>query len=192
MVDNTDRKEAEEELKRREEKFRYLAVHDNLTGLFNTRYLYQTLVELIDDHRNAGRPVSVIFMDMDRFKNVVDSHGHLSGSQALQEVAATIQSCLSKPDFGVAYGGDEFVVVMPGTDKTGAVDKALEIRQVMKQTEYLTNRGLSVSLTASFGVATFPDDAKDMEGLLALADRMLFDVKGRGKDGVATVQPEAP
>jgi diguanylate cyclase (GGDEF)-like protein/PAS domain S-box-containing protein len=187
VVDNTDRKEAEEELRRREEKFRYLSVHDNLTGLFNTRYLYQTLADLIVDHQAAGLPISVIFMDMDHFKHVVDNHGHLSGSQALQEVAATIQSCLTKPDFGVAYGGDEFVVVMPGTDKAGAMDKAHEIRRVMKQSQYLTDRGLSVSLTASFGVATLPDDAEDMEGLLALADRMLFDVKGRGKDGVATV-----
>ena len=187
VVDTTDRKEAEEELKRREEKFRFLAVHDNLTGLYNTRYLYQTLADQIVEHRAEGKPVSVIFMDMDHFKHVVDSHGHLAGSQALQEVAATIQSCLSKPDFGVAYGGDEFVVVMPGKDKSTAVDKAQEIRGVMRQARYLTNRGLSVGLTASFGVATFPDDAGDMEGLLALADRMLFDVKGRGKDGVATL-----
>ncbi|OQX01117.1 MAG: hypothetical protein BWK80_60655 [Desulfobacteraceae bacterium IS3] len=124
VVDNTARKLAEEELKRSEEKFRYLAVHDNLTELYNTRYLYHALEALFRTSADANSPFSLIFMDIDNFKRVVDTYGHLNGSQAIQEVAATIRETLTEPEYGVAYGGDEFVVVLPGYDKQQAIEKA--------------------------------------------------------------------
>jgi diguanylate cyclase (GGDEF)-like protein len=88
----------------------------------------------------------------------------------------------------VAYGGDEFVVVLQGFDKARALKKAEEIRSRVKQTVYLSNHGHQVSLSASFGIATFPDDARDVTGLLALADRAMFDVKEKGKDAIKMAQ----
>jgi diguanylate cyclase (GGDEF)-like protein len=123
-------------------------------------------------------------MDMDNFKRVVDTYGHLKGSQALQEVAQTIRACLAEPAFGVAYGGDEFVAVLQGFDKARALRKAEEIRTRMKETLYLTSHGHEVKLKASFGIATFPVDAGNVTGLLALADRAMFRVKEEGKDAV--------
>jgi diguanylate cyclase (GGDEF)-like protein len=161
-----------------------LAIHDDLTSLYNTRYLYRVLANLIRMVKGTGDTFSVIFMDIDHFKQVVDSYGHLKGSQAIQEIAGTIRECLIEPAFGVAYGGDEFVLVLPGLDKVMALKKAEEIRARMKQTVYLTNHGHQVNLSASFGVANFPDDAGDVLGLLALADRAMFDVKEKGKDAV--------
>jgi diguanylate cyclase (GGDEF)-like protein len=125
-------------------------------------------------------------MDMDNFKSVVDTHGHLNGSQALREVARTIKSVLKKPSFGIAYGGDEFVLVMPGFDKAKAKAKAEAIRQKMRRTTYLREFGLAVRLQASFGLATFPEDASDRTGLLALADKAMFRVKQTGKGVVGT------
>ncbi|UCF95496.1 MAG: GGDEF domain-containing protein, partial [Desulfobacterales bacterium] len=184
LVDNTARKRAERKLRRSREKFRGLAVRDNLTGLYNTRQLYQALGDLIAASRGNGNPFSLIFMDMDNFKRVVDTYGHLNGSQALKEVAATIRQSLSAPAFAVAYGGDEFVVVLPGFDKHRAKQKADEIRSRMQATAYLSERGYAVCLRASFGVATYPDDAADRSGLLALADQAMFHVKQSGKDAV--------
>ena len=184
MVDNTKKKQLEKKLKRGEEKFRKLAVHDNLTGLYNTRFLYQTLDALIRESKSTGTPFSLIFMDLDNFKHVVDTYGHLNGSHAIREVAQTIKASIAKPCFGVAYGGDEFITVLPGFNKDQAKQKAESIRIGMKQTRYLTAVGLTVSLSASFGLATFPDDTDTPTGLLALADKAMFHIKQGSKDAV--------
>jgi len=169
---------------RRYEHIQDLAIHDDLTGLYNTRHLYNALDALILSSRANEDHFSLVFMDIDNFKRVVDTYGHLKGSQAIQEVAKTIRACLADPAFGVAYGGDEFVAVLPGLDKPMAVQKAHEIRFQMSQTPYLANHGHNLAITASFGVATFPEDATDMRGLLALADNAMFHVKEEGKDAV--------
>ncbi len=161
-----------------------LAIHDDLTGLYNTRYLYRVLSDLAATAEATKDPFSVIFMDIDDFKRVVDAHGHLKGSQALQEVARTLRECLTEPNFAVAYGGDEFVAVLQGFTKGQALHKAEEIRTRMKQTDYLANHGQRVQLRASFGIATYPDDAADVTALLAAADRAMFEIKEKGKDAV--------
>ncbi len=184
LVDNTKRKVLERELRRDRQKFRNLANHDNLTGLFNTRYLYKALDELIEDSRQTNLPFSLVFMDMDNFKHVVDTYGHLNGSQALKEVAHTIKACIRKPCFGVAYGGDEFVVVLPGFSNEQAYKKVEEIRAEMKQSLYLTQKRHNVCLKASFGIATFPTDSSTRNGLLALADKAMFRIKLTGKDSI--------
>ncbi len=184
VIEHTAQKLAEEELRRSREKFRHQAVHDNLTGLYNTRYLYQSLQKLVEVSSARSAPFSLIFMDVDDFKTVVDTYGHLKGSQTLQEMARTIQETLAEPAYGVAYGGDEFVVVLPGYDKPRAIEKAGEIRRRIRETAYLAGHGHNVHIRASFGIAAFPEDAADASGLLALADQAMFDVKDGGKDAV--------
>lgn len=186
LIDNTEKRLAEEKLRMSRKRFRYLANHDNLTKLYNTRYLYKSLDKLIAKGRENGTSFSLVFLDMDNFKRVVDTYGHLNGSQALKEVAKTFKECLKKPAFGVAYGGDEFVLVLPGKGKRGALEQIREIRARMKETTYLEGKGLAVQMSASFGVATYPDDARDREGLLALADEAMFRVKSSGKDAIGT------
>ncbi len=186
LVDNTEKKDAEDKLRLSRERFRYLANHDNLTNLFNTRYLYKALNRLIVESEKSCKPFSLVFLDMDNFKHVVDTYGHLSGSRALKEVARTLGDSLSEPAFGVAYGGDEFVLVLPETDKAGALEQIRTIRARMKERVYLQQSGLEVHLSASFGIAAYPDDATDQEGLLALADEAMFRIKSRGKDAVGT------
>ena len=187
LVDNTKKKALEKELRRDRKKFRNLSIHNNLTGLYNTRYLYQALDKLIEESKLTRSPFSLVFMDMDNFKQVVDTYGHLNGSQALKEVANTIKSCIKRPCYGVAYGGDEFVIVLPGFDKGRATEKVEQIRMQMKQTIYLSKAGLRVNLGASFGIATFPDDTDNLKGLLALADQAMFNIKQTGKGLVGTI-----
>jgi len=164
-----------------------LAVHDNLTGLFNQRYLYNNLKSTIEASATNHTPFSLIFMDIDNFKQVVDTYGHLKGSEALQEVAGTIRKCLVEPAYGVAYGGDEFVVVLPALDRDAALMKAEEIRSQMSRTVYLAAHGHQVPLRASFGLATYPLDAADLAGILALADQAMFDVKRTSKNAIRRI-----
>jgi diguanylate cyclase (GGDEF)-like protein len=184
LVDISKRKQAEEALRASEKNFREQAMRDILTGLYNRRYLYRSLAELIEAGKNTRSQLSLIFLDLDFFKNVVDAHGHLNGSQAIREVAATIQESIIEPAYAVAYAGDEFVVVLPGFDTDQAVAAALKIQSRIKNSVYLHGQGLAVKLQASFGVATFPDHAADLNGLLASADRALFGVKANGKSAV--------
>ncbi len=184
MIDISQRKQAEEALRANEQKFREQAMHDGLTGLYNRRYLYASLEMLIASATSGNSPVSVIFMDIDHFKEVVDTYGHLNGSQVIRELAATIRGALETPAYAVAYAGDEFVVVLPGFTDTQAVQKALDIQHRIKQSTYLRDQGAEVRLQASFGIATFPDHAKDMRGLLGAADHALFAVKTNGRDSV--------
>lgn len=169
---------------RRYQMMESMAEHDSLTGLFNQRYLYTSLRRQLEICRRDGKPLSLVFMDMDDFKHVVDRMGHLNGSRALSEVALRIQTNLRAPAFGVAYGGDEFVLVLPGCDRPQAIALTTRIRRAVKSTPYLVHWGHSVMLTASFGIATFPGDAQDCTGLLAAADQAMFRVKNDGKDGV--------
>jgi two-component system, cell cycle response regulator len=185
-VDTTERKRAVDALRANEERFRELAVRDDLTGLYNTRYLYQALDALITASAAAGAAFSILFLDLDRFKRLVDSRGHLNGSRAIQEVAAAISSCLEPPAWAVAYAGDEFVVVLPGLARAAALEKAREIQTCIRETRYLGATGQTARLTASFGCATYPDDATDLEKLLALGDQALFSVKDDGRDGIAS------
>jgi diguanylate cyclase (GGDEF)-like protein len=190
----TKEMEAEEQLKRTQnalrkskKKFREQSIHDNLTGLYNTRYLYSALSKLITKSASSGLIFSLIFLDIDNFKYVVDTHGHLNASQVLQEIASTIKNTLNDPAYGVAYGGDEFVLVLPKFDKSRAVEMADALRTKIKETAYLQKAGLTVHVGASFGISTYPDDAQTLSELLALADQAMFSVKERGKDSVCSI-----
>ncbi|GAB6907183.1 hypothetical protein JCM12296A_30200 [Desulfosarcina cetonica] len=184
LLDISQRKRAEAALRESERRFREQAFRDGLTGLYNQRYLYGSLATWAERAKANGTPLSLIFMDLDHFKRIVDTHGHLNGSRAIQKVAQTINRCLAEPAYAVAYAGDEFVVVLPGMNAQAALAKAQEIRSTMNTTAYELEKGVVVQLRASFGIATFPEDASDLKRLIAAADQALFAIKGAGKNAI--------
>ncbi len=157
---------------------------DDLTGFYNTRYLTWVLDTLVEQVIKEGSHLSVVFMDMDNFKKVVDTHGHLLGSKVLVEVAQVIGRMLQPNDSLIRYGGDEFVILLPHRDRAAAVAFVQRLRRAVNHSCFLCAEGINLTLTASYGVATLPDDARDKADLLKLADAALFSSKDRGKDTI--------
>lgn len=160
-------------------------IQDDLTTAFNRRHLDAYLEEELERDRRYGRTFSVLFFDLDHLKEVNDRHGHLAGSRVLREVATLIKSKLRKSDRIFRYGGDEFVVTLPETGAEGALRVAHRLRRAVRSHRFLAGEGLTVTLTASFGVSTFPHDGSSQEDLIRAADKAMYRVKARSRDGVA-------
>jgi diguanylate cyclase (GGDEF)-like protein len=157
---------------------------DEVTGYYNTRYLIHELDRLIPQHLSRGEPFSVAFLDLDNFKRVVDTFGHLRGSKVLAQLARAIHGVLGSDDSLVHYGGDEFVILMPHRSQPDALEIIRRLRRTLNATAFLQDEGLEVKVTASYGIATVPEDAQDREKLLLIADRAMFGSKGRGRDRI--------
>ena len=165
-------------------RYRNLSILDDLTGFYNTRYLYQTLQEQLEKPHHL--PLSVVFIDIDNFKKVVDTHGHLNGSSTIAELAEIVIPLLPEGCYGVSYGGDEFVLVLAGHGRATGALLADRIRKAIEDSPFLTFCDLNIHITVSCGIATFPDDASTLEELLANADHALFETKRRGKNSVVS------
>ncbi|OGP15366.1 MAG: hypothetical protein A2054_10540 [Deltaproteobacteria bacterium GWA2_55_10] len=162
-----------------------LTITDDLTKLYNSRFLHSRLEYEVERAKRFRYELSMIFLDLDYFKDVNDRHGHLRGSKLLKEVARLILSLIRNVDMACRYGGDEFIVMMPGTSKKSAVIVAEKIRAAINDAVFLHDEGLNLHLTASFGVASFPMDAADKDELIHKADHAMYDVKNRTRNGVA-------
>ncbi|MBI2455580.1 MAG: GGDEF domain-containing protein, partial [candidate division NC10 bacterium] len=161
-------------------------LQDDLTTAFNRRHLDAYLGEELERSRRYGRTFSMLFFDMDHLKTVNDRYGHLAGSRVLREVAQLIQDKLRKSDRLFRYGGDEFVVTLPETGAGGALRVANRLRRAVRTYRFLATEGWTVSLTASFGVATFPHDGSSQEEMIRVADQAMYRIKTKSRDGVAT------
>lgn len=192
LIDISKRVEMETALRANEQRFREQSLHDNLTGLYNQRYLYHRLPQLLHAASTYRTPVSLVFMDLDNFKKVVDAHGHLNGSRVIQQVAETIKSGLASPCYAVAYAGDEFVVVLPDFDEDQAMHKAGDLQSLINGMVYLRGQGEAVKIQVSCGVAAFPTHADSAESLLMAADTALFQIKGTGKNAIGRFGGMAP
>lgn len=158
-------------------KIEEVSITDDLTGLYNVRYLDQSLDVEIERSRRYGIIFSLIFMDIDNLKKVNERAGHLSGSKVLIETARLLKGNLRKIDVVIKYGGDEFVIVLPQTSRAIGFLIAERLRKLIENNVYLKGEDCPLKITASFGVAAFPDNANDKEDLLRIADKAMY----RGK-----------
>jgi diguanylate cyclase (GGDEF)-like protein len=161
-----------------------LTVTDDLTQLYNSRYLSQVLRREAKRASRSGRPLSLLFIDLDGFKAINDTHGHLFGSRALVEAAAVIRVSARETDIVARFGGDEFSLVLPDTGSEGAAAVGERVRDKVAAHRFLHADGLDIALTVSVGVATLPDVAESAEQLIQAADKAMYWVKDHGKDGI--------
>jgi diguanylate cyclase (GGDEF)-like protein len=160
---------------------------DELTGLYNYRYLEIALEREVRRAERYGLSMAIIFLDVDMLKAVNDRHGHLVGSRVLKEVAAVIKKSVREVDIVIRYGGDEYTILLIETGRLGAAVVAERIRKTIADTALFINENLSVTLTASLGFACYPEDSHSKLELLEMADRAMYHGKGRGKNIVSHI-----
>ena len=163
------------------------AITDGLTGLYNHRYLHDRLNEEIERARGEGTPLTLLFCDLDHFKEYNDLLGHSTGDRALRSVARIIEDCIRRVDLVARYGGEEFCVVLTETDVAAALEVAERIRARVATASLESGHG---GLTISIGAATFPDDANSKEELLDKADWSMYRAKRHGRDRVVAFSLE--
>jgi diguanylate cyclase (GGDEF)-like protein len=161
-----------------------LTVTDDLTQLYNSRYLTQVLRREAKRSSRSGRPLSLLFIDLDGFKGVNDTHGHLAGSAALVEAADVIRISARETDIVARFGGDEFALILPDTHSEGAAMVGERIKEKIAVHPFLKKDRLEIKLTVSVGVATLPDVAATAEQLVQAADEAMYWVKEHGKNNV--------
>lgn len=166
-------------------KIERMSITDEYTGLYNSRYLHQILDRLIEAPKETENTVAVVFMDIDNFKQIVDTYGHLQGTHILKEIGEAVGGCLDPGDILIKYGGDEYVIVMPGRVRKTATEVIQRIIESLRGQTFLKSETSPVSVTASFGMAIFPEDAQNKKDLLLAADQAMFRVKNTTKNGMA-------
>jgi diguanylate cyclase (GGDEF)-like protein len=184
--------ELETSLKNSLAEIRELSVRDRLTGSFNRVYMDHQLSDEITRSRRYHRPLSVLMCDLDHFKNINDTYGHLAGDEVLKICVERMTSSLRHGvDWLARYGGEEFVIVLPETDRAGALLVAERVRERIAA-EAVNYAGCEIAVTASFGAATLPPDERGaiqyMEQVLKLADTCLYQAKHAGRNRVVSAE----
>lgn len=176
--DITDRKKADEELIRLNRELMVSATTDRVTGLFNRQYFDEIIQREIAKSARYGTPLSMIMIDLDNFKQLNDTRGHLAGDRALSEIARTIRENIRSSDIAARWGGDEFILASP-TDSSQALALALKLQELLAGLDH----GGYGPVTGSIGVSSFRD-GDDENSLTKRADRAMYEVKRRGGNGV--------
>jgi len=177
------------ELLRTQEQMREYAERDGLTGLWNHRIIMQRLRQEVDRSRREGVPLSVIMVDLDEFKNVNDTYGHQAGDRVLNEIGAILQSSVRSYDWVGRYGGEEFLLILPGSSFTNARIRAEHFRMAV-QTARIQHGETAIHVTASFGVASgFPTGSEEM---IYAADTALYRAKDNKRNCVMATEIEPP
>ena len=162
-----------------------LTITDDCTSLYNARHMAVILDTEIYRSQRYNYEFSLVFIDLDRFKQVNDTHGHLIGSRLLAEIGSSLKTHCRLIDFAFRYGGDEFVLLLPQTSKENAMNVARRLHRLIRRTKWLASEGMNITVTPSLGVAAYPVDSRTKEGLLHLADEAMYLVKNTSRDAVA-------
>lgn len=165
-----------------QESLRDQAVRDALTGLYNRRYLDETLGRELSRVERSGEPLAIVLLDLDNLKELNDRLGHAAGDVVLRDLGALLRAKTRKADIACRYGGDEFLVAMPGTDAMAALERAEDLHRSFAALFVPDRDGRHCTLSA--GVAEFPLHAANLESLLACADLALYAAKGAGRNRV--------
>jgi diguanylate cyclase (GGDEF)-like protein len=170
------------------ERIQELTITDDCTGLYNARHLYKVLESEVYRAQRFGQEFTVVFLDLDHFKKVNDTHGHLVGSKLLSDIGFRIKAALRLIDYAFRYGGDEFVVLLPQTSKENGITVAKRLQDSIRTEPFVMEGNISLNIKSSLGVASFPEDAKSAHEIIRQADEMMYMVKGATRDCIAVAQ----
>lgn len=183
IMDITERTRVERAVQVLQEELREQSTHDALTGLFNRHFLDESFERELHLSERTGHPVGVIMVDLDHFKAVNDRHGHLAGDEVLRVFGNLMKHNSRASDIVCRYGGEEFLLVLPGMTEGGAVERAEQLCRAMASTP-VSHDGSQITVTASFGVAAFPVHGRTTDELIAAADGALYSAKAEGRNRV--------
>ena len=172
---------------RADERNRTLAMQDELTGLSNRRFILEALALHLAQAVRSTKPLTALMLDVDYFKSINDSYGHLSGDRVLRELAACLKARLRAQDLAGRWGGEEFLVVLPDTDASGAWVLAEKLRVAVEHTRFTTRDGRAIPLTISVGFHTLQPEllgTADLDALISSADQALYQAKQNGRNRV--------
>ena len=160
------------------------AIHDPLTGVFNRRYMEESLHRDLSRLKRIQQPLSIIMLDIDRFKRFNDTFGHDAGDRVLREIGATLCKCVRAEDIVCRYGGEEFIVLLPGADMSIAVERAKMIAEKIRKISFATAGSVLQSITVSMGISMFPKHGCEMDELLRAADTAMYQAKHSGRNSI--------
>ncbi len=166
------------------EELRAQSMCDPLTGWYNRRHMQETLERDLRRASRTKRPLSVLIFDIDNFKEFNDSYGHEAGDVTLQNLCQVVKMLIRSEDVACRYGGDEFVLILPDSSMELAAQRAEEMRVAVRHAELQYQGYLLKPMTLSFGIATYPADARTVRELLRAADTALFRAKSEGRNRV--------
>ncbi|MDO8319851.1 sensor domain-containing diguanylate cyclase [Rhodoferax sp.] len=181
--DITERKLAEAEVQKLQEQLREQAARDPLTGLFNRRYLDETIARELARAARNNQPVGIVMCDLDHFKLVNDTHGHLAGDEVLRVFAELLKKHARGSDIVCRFGGEEFVMFLPDMSPAVAYQRAEQLRTEIAA-QRITLGAAVIQVTASFGVAVFPENGKTMDSLISAVDAAMYQAKEEGRNRV--------
>jgi diguanylate cyclase (GGDEF)-like protein len=167
------------------ERVQELTITDECTGLYNLRHFESMLRSEIARSERLGTNFSLIFIDLDHYKLVNDQYGHQIGTQLLAAVSNTIRSQVRSIDLVFRYGGDEFIVLLPGTGAMKASQAAERLMHSFRKTNHAIAPGININIRASFGVSSYPEDGTSSQQLLRSADTRMYKIKESTRDGIA-------
>jgi diguanylate cyclase (GGDEF)-like protein len=174
------------------ESLRRQSIRDPLTGLFNRRYMEESLERETRRAVRGHHPVGIIMLDLDHFKQFNDANGHEAGDTLLREVGAILQRSIRAEDIACRYGGEEFILILPEASLPDAAQRADHIRNAVRAVQPIHRRQPLAQVTASLGVAIYPDHGATGEAVLRAADAALYQAKARGRDRVVVSAGAAP
>jgi diguanylate cyclase (GGDEF)-like protein len=187
--DITERKHTQDALIKSKALFREQSVRDHLTGLFNRRYMEETLKREVLRATRKHSPLGILMLDVDHFKRFNDNYGHAAGDAILYQLGSLFIKNIREEDIVCRYGGDEFIIVLPDTNRSITIERAERICDIVKQYPFQYNEKTLESITLSLGVAIFPENGADFETILKVVDDTLFNAKHNGR-GVVAVADE--
>ncbi|HXJ92682.1 MAG TPA: diguanylate cyclase [Terriglobia bacterium] len=184
--------EVQQQLVAAREALRVQAIRDPLTGLFNRRYMGEALERELRRAEHGGQPLSMIMLDVDHFKRFNDTSGHQAGDDLLIHIGSLLQARTRREDIACRYGGEEFLLILPGAPLEAALRRAEELRRQIREST-VEHRGQSLGgISVSAGVACFPEHGTSADGLLRAADMTLYRAKELGRDRVEACERPAP